>query len=82
MIATMSYIDVCLTLTHVGDLLTHYPPKFLHFRICYGLFPLKNPKIGVCTPGFGPKMGVSDRNNVIYHEYICVFNMNACGGVS
>ena len=63
MIAKMSYIAVCLTWTHVGYLLTHYPTNFLHCRIYFGLFPLKYPKIGVSTPGFGPKRG-NDRKNI------------------
>ena len=76
MIAMMSYIDACSTWTHVGDLLTHYPPKFLHFRIYFGPFPLKYPKLGVCTPGFGPKRDLSDRKDAIYR---CVLNVSACG---
>ena len=77
MFARMSYIDACSTWTHVGDLLTHYPPTFLHFRIYFGHFPLKYPKIVVRTPGFGPRRGRNNRKDVIYR---CVFKVNACGG--
>ena len=57
--------------THMGDPLTHYPPKFLHFRIYFGIFPLKYPKLGARTPGFGPKSGLKDRKDVIYID-VCL----------
>ena len=71
MTAKKSYIDACL----IRNFLIHYPPKCIHFRIYSLLFPLKYHKIGVSTPGFGPKRGFNGRKNAIYR---CVFNVNDC----
>ena len=49
-------IDVFLMPTVVVYVLSHYMAIVNHCRVYFGPFPLKYPKIGVRTPGFGPKM--------------------------
>ena len=42
--------------------LSNYLSIVRHCRIYVWLFPVKYPKTGVSTPGFGPKMGFLLRN--------------------
>ena len=69
-------IDVCLMPPALVYVISHYMSIVNHSRIYFGFSPLKYHKIGVSSPGFGPKRDLNILKDAIHR---CVFNENGCG---
>ena len=64
-------IDIFVLLIHAWYRQSSCLSVFLQFRIFLGLFLLKTRKFDVFTPGFGPKGGLNDPQN-LQDRYFCI----------